>query len=215
MLLYILLDLNKPAWKVQQEDPLNNLRVFVNAFILSDHSNVVKIVNSKTIIFNSEIHRDFSSVVEYLNSRTDFEKLKITPKDLGFALMDLPSAILIFEMSDESDESVKNSQYLDYLKCMFVAQHRKIPVHGFSLHRNILVKMCCEGSGGIFLEDCSLSDLFQLLGNMPKKKSVYQIKCACCRNFVTFGLVCPVCLMVYCKFMPVCKKCKTKFAFIK
>ncbi|ELA42581.1 uncharacterized protein VICG_00333 [Vittaforma corneae ATCC 50505] len=214
MLLYILLDLNKPAWKAHQEDPLNNLQVFVNACILSDQSNTVKIINSKTVIFNSEVHKDFSSVFEYLNSKDDFERLKVTPKDLGFALMDFPTTVLIFEMTDESNEKIKNSQYLEYLKCMFVAQHRKIPIHGFSLHRNILVRMCCEGSGGIFLESCSFSDMFQLLGNRTKKKDAYQIKCACCNNFVTLGLVCPVCLLVYCKFMPVCKKCKTKFTFI-
>ena len=210
MLLYILLDLNKPAWKVQQEDPLNNIRVFVNAFILSDINNIVRIINRKMVIFDSQIHKSFASVFEYLSTQNDFEKLKITPKDLGFALMDSPNTILIFEMSCKIDDG----HYLEYVKCMFAAQSRKIPIHGFSQYKNTLVRMCCEGSGGVFFESCLLSEIFQLLGNIAKKKSSYQIKCACCDKSVTLGLVCPVCLSVFCKFVPVCKKCKTKFSFV-
>lgn len=98
---------------------------------------------------------------------------------------------------------------------MFVAQSKHIPIHGFTLHENTFIKMCCEGSGGFLLESYSLSELLKLFGNPIKKKDSYQFKCTCCDRFVTVGLVCPISLTVSCKFIPVCKKCKTKISLIK
>lgn len=203
MLLSIVLDLNRKEWKMSTEDPLNNLRVFINAFLIANPQNVVRVVNSAAIIFDSRTGEDFFTVFEKDGARP-------TPKDLGFALMELPDSILVFEMSPAD-----SSDYIEYLKCMFVAQQRRIKIHAFSRTRNMLVRMCCEGSGGVFLDDYSLSQLFQLLGNAPNKASGYSIKCICCDKLVSVGLVCPVCLSVFCKFVPVCKKCKTKFSFIK
>lgn len=238
MILSILLDLNTPAWTIQKENPLNNLQVFINAVLLSNPDSIVRIVNSRKIIFDSQIHRSFTRVFEFvnemqsigilnsnisgltnnlnnnINSINSLNNCKITPKDLGFTLMELPTAILIFEMS-KCDSNPNNNNYLEYLKCMFVAQNREIPIYAFSLHKNSFIKMCCEGSGGWLLEDYSLRELFGILGNPVKRKMTYLMRCSCCDKAVTVGLVCPVCLSIFCRFMPVCKKCKTKFNFIK
>lgn len=215
MLLYILLDLNTSFWIIQQENPLNNLKVFINAFLLSNPTNSVKIINSKTVIFDSKINMNFSTVLDYLKLQKNHETLRITPGDLGFALMDDPSAILIFDVSNIKNNENSSEDYLNYLKSMFIAQRKHILIHAVSLHGNEFIKMCCEATNGLFFENYALSDLFQILGTPVKRKDSYQIKCACCNRFVTLGLVCPVCLSIFCKFLPVCKKCKTKFNFIK
>lgn len=200
MLLYILLDLNRSAW-ISSQDPLNNIRVFINAFLISSPSNVVRIVNSSSVIYDSDISFEFSPIISLPHS-------KISPADLGFALMDSPDAVLLFDFSP-----INPSHYLSFLKAMFVAQNRQIPIHVFSRTRNTLLQMCSESSGGIFLNDCSLSELFRILGTPPQIKPGHPIRCSCCNNSVTLGYVCPVCLSVFCKFLPICKRCKTKFSF--
>ncbi|KAM0679961.1 General transcription factor IIH subunit 3 [Glugoides intestinalis] len=208
MLLYILLDLNMQAWhKTEEEDPINNLQVFINAFLLCSIDNIVRIVNSKVVIFDSQKDFDLSPVFLYASQS---DSSRITPGDLGFALMDLPSAVLIFEMSEGNPDD-----HLEYIKCMSVAQMHQIPIYGVSNSNNMLVRMCCDGSGGKYLESYKLSELLQLLGSTGKGKSAYRITCFCCKNIVKVGLVCPICLSIFCKFTPVCKKCKTKFSFIK
>lgn len=208
MLLYILLDLNKQAWNTcGNEDPINNLQVFINAFLLCSIDNTVRIVNSKTVIFDSQKDFDLSPVFLYASQAG---ASRITPCDLGFALMDLPSAVLIFEMSEGNPED-----HLEYIKCMSVAHMHQIPVYGYSKSNNMLVRMCCDGTGGKFLESYKLVELLQLLGTSGTEKSAYRITCFCCNKVVKVGLVCPICLSIFCKFTPVCKKCKTKFSFIK
>lgn len=234
MLLYFILDLNKPAWfsADSEQDPLNNLQIFINAFVASDIGNRVKAINSRTVIFDSAVHSDVSPIFEYLNRRTVeleggknnqhsgdaseasgdsvYESLCITPQDVGYALMDEPDCIFLFNMSNENPRD-----YLNFLKCMFTAQSRKVPIHGFSPRGGSCIKMCCEGSGGRFLTSCSLRDLLGLFGNPGPRKESYEAQCTCCHKSISLGLVCPICLSVYCKFLPVCKICRSKFSFAR
>ena len=204
MLLYIVLDLCRDEWRMAVEDPLNNLQVFINALLLSTPSAVVRVVNSRTVVFDSQLHPSFSTVL------THPSRCGVDPGDLGYALIAMPTAVVVFEMSRP-----RSTDYLGYLKCMSYAHTRGIPVHAFSLHKSMLLKMCSEGTGGMFLESPSLSSLFQLLGNFTNTRGAYSMSCLCCSKSVSVGFVCPVCLSVFCKFIPVCKKCKTKFSFVK
>lgn len=221
MLLYVILDLNKPAWLCTdpEQDPLNNLQVLMNAFRVSNVGNRVKVVNSRTVIFDSSVHTGVSSILEHLDRRTEeiangkdggYERLRITPQDVGYVLMDRPDCIFLFSMSNEDP-----GDYLGFLKCMFAAQSMKVVIHGFSPRGGPCIRMCCEGSGGRFLTSCSLRDLLGLLGNPIPKKESYETQCTCCHKSISLGLVCPICLCVYCKFLPVCKTCKTKFNFTR
>lgn len=207
MLYCIILDLNIKAWEKVDEDPLNNLQVFVNAFIKSKYANKLKIINNKTVIYDSSVDYNFDNILKHLEIN---KEQKITPKDLGYALIDNPDEILMFEMSNE-----ESGEYLEYLKCMFVAQSRNIKINGFSHRNNMLIKMLAEGTGGKYLENCGLRNLLGLLGFPNKKSESYEISCNCCNKHINIGMVCPICLAVYCKFIPVCKRCKTKFSFIK
>jgi len=221
MLLYILLDLNRPRW-ISKDNPLNNLQVFVNAFIASDVQNQVKIINSKSVILDSSIHEDFSPVFEYLNKFAEMHKieddrnmeiyhsLRITPQDLGYALIDGPDAVLIFNMTNELA-----SEYLNYLKCMFAAQSKNVILYGFSPKDDSYIKMCCLGTKGTYFTDFSLKNLLSLVSLCKITKDSHETRCICCQKAVSLGLVCPICLAVYCKFIPVCKVCKMKFSFNK
>lgn len=219
MLLYVVMDLNKPAWLVAdpEQDPLNNLQVFINAFVASDAKNRVRVVNSRAVVFDSAVHMDVSPILEHLDRKTaesdggsPYERLRITPQDIGYSLMDKPDCILLFCMSTEDP-----GDYLNFMKCMFTAQSRKILIHGFSARGGSCIKMCCEGSGGRFLASCALRDLLGLLGSQTPGKESYEARCTCCHKSISLGLVCPICLSVYCRFLPVCRICKSKFSFTK
>lgn len=205
MICYILLDLNLPAWERNGEDPLNNICVFINAILLSKYGNVVKVINNMTVIYDSTVNLDFATCLKASSCTS-----RLSANDLGFALMDCPDQVLIFEMSNE-----EQSEYLNYLKCMFVAQSRGIKINGFSHRSNMLVKMCVQGSGGRFMENCGLKNMLQLLALPEPDKDSYEISCTCCNKHINLAMVCAICLSVYCKFIPVCRRCKTKFSFIK
>ena len=207
MIYYILLDLNIAAWEKCEEDPLNNLQVFINAVVLSRYGNAVKVINNRTLIYDSQNEVDFKEIIKYAETTEGF---RITPKDLGYALIENPDEILIYEMSNED-----SNMYLEYLKCMFVAQSKNIKINGFSLRHNMLIKMLAEGTGGKYLENCNLKSLIGLLSLPANKNESYEISCSCCNKYVNIGMVCPICLAVYCKFIPVCRRCKTKFSFAK
>lgn len=223
MLYYILLDLNLQAWEMTEDDPLNNIQVFIHACVLMKYGNIVKIINNRKVIYDSSKNTNFDKIFESLLNKKDpssgividdntpqnqDEYKSLAPGDLGLALMDSPDEVLIYDMSNE-----KPSEYLEYLKCMFVAQSRKIKINGYSLRNNMLVKMCVEGSKGKWLETCSLGSLLGLLGLPKAEKEAYEISCNCCNKRINLAMVCPICLAVYCKFVPVCKRCKTKFSF--
>jgi transcription initiation factor TFIIH subunit 3 len=241
----VLLDLNLTEW--ESKDQLINLQIYINALLLSKNNNQVKLISNKEVIYNSEDNKNLEEVLQekireinlqesnninnqngrgsmnppehqsqYRSLTNNFNSYRVTPSDLGYALIDKPDSILIYEMSKENPQD-----YLNYLKCMFVAQNRNIKINGYSLKKNNLIKMVTEGSGGIFLENYSLKDLFKTtvsmgMGSMDSICCVFfKMNCLCCDKQTSLGMVCPICLAVYCKFTPVCKRCKTKFSFIK
>lgn len=189
---------------------INNLCVFINAFLLSSSNNRVKIINSRRILYDSQT--DLKFPLEYFQNNENIEIFDSSiENDLGYSLIDIPESILIYDLTVNNGNS---GSYLRFLKSMFVAQSHKIKIHAFSYSKNSFIKMCCNGTDGIFLKEASLVELFMLLGNIPIQKDSYEILC-CCNKTVRIGLICPICLSVFCKFKPVCSKCKTKFNFIK
>lgn len=202
MIMHILLDLNLSSWPIDGDyDPLNNIRVFINGLTLSNPNSSIKIINSKKIIFDSCKDKNLVDCLTPFSSR-------VTPADLGISLMEKPDCVLIISMSKESPDD-----YLNYLKCMFVAQSHNIVIHGYSKHRESFIKMCCADTKGQYLESLSLRSLFGLLGLPVDSPSTYSTRCMCCHNDVSIGMVCPICLAIYCKFVPICKNCKIRFSF--
>lgn len=214
MILHVLLDLNLRAWP--PTNPLNNLQVLINAFLLSGISKKVKIISSKQIIYDSEQSISFESFFEAIQklignlTSDNFKETTLTPNDLAYSLMEKPDQILIFNFSEENP-----SEYLKYLKCMFTGQNNKIKIHSFSFRDSSFLKMCAEGTNGSYLTSFELDLLFNIFGIDQKSFSSPHQKCLCCNKNVLIGNVCPICLAVYCKFIPVCRNCKSKFSFPK
>lgn len=206
---YILLDLNFENWKQTKENPFDLLRIFLHALKYSSTNNKVTIINNLEVIYDSEKNDDIENVLKYrdLNINKD---LNINVKDIGYALYFKPERILIWTYGIENKD-----EYVKYSKCMFLAQKHNCIINAFSFQENTITKMICTGTGGVYFDTCSCENLLKLLGNLKIKNENFTIICQCCNNHVKTGLVCPVCLSIYCKFLPVCKKCKTKFVFCK
>ncbi len=207
MIFYILLDLNFKNWKQIDDNPFDCLRVFINAVIHSSHENILKIVNNMNIIYDSEKNDNIETILEY-QKRNINEDLRINVRDLGYCIMQKPNNILIwtFDIEDENE-------YMLYAKCLFSAQKHNCIINGYSFYKNQCIRMCCVGSGGIYFNECNYKNIFKLLGNIQKRNEVFMTTCFCCKKHVKVGFVCPICLSIYCKFLPVCKICKTKFSF--
>ncbi|KAI5170339.1 transcription initiation factor TFIIH subunit 3 [Pancytospora epiphaga] len=207
MLICVLLDLNKQSWCYLPQDSFSNLLIYLQAIKRSSPDNTVYVINSRSIIWSSQIDDDFSKITRF-SSTKQAEELEITPNDLGYALILKPNSVLIYNLAQEAPE-----HYLKYLKCTYTAQKYRVRIDAFCGSENTLIKMCCRSSGGTYLDNNGVQDLLGLLGNTEQKIEVFRTRCFCCNKCVQVGLVCPICLAIYCKFLPVCKRCKTKFTF--
>lgn len=207
MLVYIVLDLSPGSWRSGDKDLFNNLQVYVSAVRYSSADSTVRIVNSQKIVYDSDADGDLSCVAAFAEENRN-EDLSVTPSDLGVALVHRPSTVLIYSLGAE-----RPSHYLKYIKCMFTAQKYSIRIDAFCLRECMSVKMCCRGTGGVYLEEGSSRELLGLLGIVFPEKEVFVTQCQCCSKRIDVGLVCPICLAVYCRFFPVCRRCKTKFTF--
>ncbi|KAI5151732.1 transcription initiation factor TFIIH subunit 3 [Enteropsectra breve] len=207
MLLYIALDLNMEAWGSEQEEPFTALRIFMNAFLRSHPENRIKIINSLKIIHDSSSDNDLETVIELSKSG---RKLSVTPADVGLALYGSAERILIFSMTSENKD-----HFLNYAKCMSLAAENKVRIDVFSKLTNNSLELLAEGTGGSCFSTFSIENFLSLLGSFPSEYPIKDVLCYCCSKRTDVGHVCPVCLTVYCKFVPICKRCKIKFIFAK
>jgi transcription initiation factor TFIIH subunit 3 len=224
MILHILLDLDVKQWPILDgKDLFNNLQIFINAYRISCPSNCLKIINSQEFIYDSERDSDMFQIIEKYNALRHNSKMngdldqskehndkKYCVNDLGFSILHKPNRILIYNMGHENQED-----YLKYLKCMFVAQKHGIRIDAFSYRDNMFIKMCSKATNGVYLNSTEVEGLIGTLGNIKPDKDINIINCLCCNKEVNIALICPICLSLYCKFIPVCKRCKTKFSFNK
>ncbi|CAD25620.1 hypothetical protein [Encephalitozoon cuniculi GB-M1] len=210
MILFLLIDLEKENWELTTRDLFNDIVVFLNAYHKSSRNNRVVVVSGKTVLFDSS-ESDITEIYRIIEHPHGYDV-----GDLGYALClhrDEESQIVIFTLGRE-----RKDEYLRYLKCMFAAQRFGIRVSAFSLFENKTILQCCASTGGDYStsEDGCLRFLLSLLGTRGEPKPLgFPATCYCHNRQVLLGLVCPICLSVFCRFVPVCKKCKSKFSFTK
>lgn len=210
MILFLLIDLDVEHWRLTTRDLLNDVLVFLNAYHKSSRSNRMLVVSARKILFDSD-KEDISEIYRITESGCCYDV-----NDLGYALClhrNEPSQILIFTLREETKD-----EYLRYLKCMSAAQRFKIRIDAFSLFDNKTISQCCASTGGSYStsEDDCLAFLLSILGTQDVPRPLgFPAHCYCHDKQVLLGLVCPVCLSVFCKFVPVCRRCKSKFSFIK
>ena len=214
MLFCIIMDLNTAHWPPPSEEPspLDCLRLYISAVLNSSINNTVRVINSRRIVYDSSHHDDPGECIKEAHDRMRPEKrdMGVCAEDLGYALLMKPQRVFILSFS----EGVSQDEYVAYTKCIFAAQRHGCRIDGYTGHDGSLVKMCCSGTGGIYLQSCTYEEFLRPLGTVQGDNHEWPIKCICCPDKrIDIGMICPICLSVYCKFIPICRKCKTKFAF--
>lgn len=213
MILSVILDLTEDNY-CRSQDPssiFTNLHIFLNSFLTLSHDNNFHIINNQKIIFNSA-KDDLTSLMSKLSSQPGF----CLSRDLGYSLLynkpqsNSQQKTRIFILN-ASQPSVTN-----LIKCSFVAEKLDIRIDALSLYPCPVLNQVCHTNNGVYDEVGNIEFFISLLWDEKSvKMKNYGIVCLCHEKIIEYGLVCPVCLSVYCRFAPICKKCKTKMSFLK
>lgn len=208
MHLYIILDLQKKSWANLENSSLllNNLFILINTFLLFSFDNEVIIINNlKKIIFNNK-NKKFDK--NYKFNFNDKKNTLINDLSLTFLLTKNYefTKILIISLSQE-----KKEDFLKYLKTIFISNRyfEKYKIYIYSKFKNSYLN-----SNFIFFENFELKNLLKIFTNKEKKCNYQKMYCFCHKNEILYGLVCPICLAVYCKFVAICKQCRVRFKVV-
>lgn len=118
-------------------------------------------------------------------------------------------------------------QYKGMMNCMFRFRDQKIPVDILSLYREEgIFQQLSYMSGGVYLSPkgnqiCSLMEYIFGIDpsirktlSLPEPPSIdLRPDCFCHGKPLSEGFVCSVCLGIFCKFIPICPICRSKFDF--
>ncbi|RVD92142.1 RNA polymerase II transcription initiation [Tubulinosema ratisbonensis] len=206
MILIGLIDPNIENWQ-KQENPdklFSNTLFYFHTFLSLDRSNRILLLNDKKIVFDS----DTAKLTEIKDILSKFKSQNLS-NDLGMSL--LLSKRLNLETQIFIENFDKNLDHFKILRCLFTANKLNIQINVVS--DNKLLMMLANFTNGIFYENDSF--FVKILGNPSKQLINIETRCFCHDKIILVGLTCPVCLTVYCGFMPVCKKCKSKMIFNK
>eukprot|EP01084_Bolivina_argentea_P190049 326710_1 len=132
-----------------------------------------------------------------------------------------PRVLCIYASNDIS------SQYIPIMNCIFSAQKRNILIDSCVLTTkdSLFLQQSSYLTGGIYSKPSHIKGLAQhLLMTFLASKSVrthlslpitqkvdFRASCFCHQKPVNIGVVCPVCLSIFCKQSPSCKTCGTRF----
>lgn len=207
MVLSVILDLTEDnyCYITDPKSILVNLHIFLNTYLTLSHDNVIYIINNQTTIFDSNLH-SLTELMAKIRPQATFS----LAQDFGYSLLHYRSA-RVFIMNVSPVQCITN-----LIKCSFVAEKLGIRIDALSLTPCSVLSQVCYTNNGIYDETGSMEFFLSMLwSEKVVKKSNYGIVCLCHEKMVEYGLICPVCLSVYCKFVPICRKCKTKMSFLK
>lgn len=205
-MLFVVLQRSRVRWQ-ELSDPsktLSSIIFFFNTFLKLHVDNRI-IVVSREVIFDS-CTASLESFVESLRHEEDAP----LSADLGYALCLAniygcrPRVLIVSFRADK-----------DLLSCAFGAQKLGVRIDSLSFDDNEVAKQAAVMTGGMYWRGEPLSRFFMMiLGTRCENQPIsFQASCACHNRAVSFGLVCPICLAIYCGVVPICKKCKIKFEF--
>lgn len=209
MVFYILIDLNVENYQKTDHPELlfKNLIIFLNAYQKATNNSPLIIISQHKIIFDSS-HHEITDILQIFKENSSDSSISLA-QDFGFTLLQQKAKriLVINSVSQNSD---------NLLKCMFVVQKLKIRVDAISLVPCPVLNQICFSTNGRYSENAGIEFFLEMLGNLRVENVPhFGVLCICHEKEVLSGLVCPVCLSVYCKFVPICKKCKTKISFLK
>ncbi|KAL6122109.1 gtf2h3 [Nucleospora cyclopteri] len=197
----VIIDYNDSIGKEAINEYFSTIYAFLNAYKSTDENNSFFVINNRIIHETQQNSSNYNTVFG------DRKLYPITTGDIGLCLLRECDAILLCTF---------HGQFLDFknlIKCMHAAQELNVPIHTFTMSECNNLRLISEGTKGKYV----CNDFVGLLGILREEKEtrhgVFQIKCFCCQKYTAVGVCCPICLTVYCKFTPICKKCKTKFDF--
>ena len=177
----------------------SSIFAFLNGVLLFSESNKILLINNKQIVFDSEIHEDFNII---------FKKsmYPVRTGDIGYALILKPDIIVACTMFKD------NLDFNNLLNCIKAASQMNIRIDTFCLEESNGLKLLSNGTNGLFIKN-DFQDLLRILyeDKNTNLHTEFNVKCYCCKKDTKIGYCCPICLTIYCKFTPICKKCKIKF----
>jgi len=178
-----------------------NLQIYINALLNSDAQAILKIICAGRAAF--DFSRD-DDLIEALNTflLANAHQHGITTGNIGCSLMDLPDEILIIQKENKAE----------YSNIVFVSRQYKVKINAYSEQLCNGLKMCCEATGGIYMQTPSISNFLSILG---MSRALLHDRNASNGDSRTKVNICPLCLELYSAFVPICKKCKIKFKFSK
>lgn len=206
MILFVILQRDQAHWQ-ELPDPfatLSSIIIFFNMFLKLRGDNRIVVV-SGGVIFDSSSH-ELSELVGRLRHAKDAP----LRQDMGYVLCltnvyQCKSRVLL--VTFETDK--------DVLRCIFSAQKLGIRIDSVSFDNSEVVKQAATITGGIYWRGEPLNTFFlKMLGSRVETQPIdFTTSCTCHDKRIMYGLVCPICLAVYCQVVPVCKKCKIRFEF--
>eukprot|EP01083_Nonionella_stella_P101867 289253_1 len=120
-----------------------------------------------------------------------------------------------------------SSQYIPIMNCIFSAQKRNILIDSCILtqYDSLFLQQASDLTHGIYSKPQHIKGLAQhlLMTYLPSKsvrkhlylpitqKVDFRASCFCHQKPVNIGVVCPVCLSIFCEQSPACKTCGTRF----
>ncbi|KAI0785632.1 transcription factor Tfb4-domain-containing protein [Abortiporus biennis] len=163
------------------------------------------------------INRNSNSSSESLSkTKTKLEELGVEAE----AMLD-PRVLIISVSPDQS------AAYISMMNSIFSAQKLKVTIDVCKLYGpdSVFLQQAAHLTGGsyIYLErpDALLQYLtmsflpppsLRTLISVPTQDKIdFRAACFCHKQIVDIGFVCSVCLSIFCKPVPVCSTCRTKF----
>lgn len=195
-----------------KQEALNDLLVFITLYCRTCQSSQVKIVQGLSILFDSEQHmeEEAKAAIEAGFSGRQFD----SAADLGYALL------LVHKEKDKGQVVLFSAgeSYFNMIKCAFTARKLNIPVHCVLAAEGLVSQMTEVFRGSSFFLSSGASFFEYLLSTQAyemgtKRVAVSKRHCMCHNREIEIGYLCPICLGLYCKFIPLCRHCKTKFVF--
>jgi transcription initiation factor TFIIH subunit 3 len=182
--------------------------VFLNIFLGSSIANRVMCISGGELLFSSD-----TDPLESLQKRVEGIQGFHTARDAAMALLNIHASggegRIVLVSGGEVDKKE------EYVKALFAARKHCIPidvvcpVNAISLLKSLSSGSFFHGRRGVFKHLLSTLSLCRDLQEVEKAKCVLHGK------EISVGHVCPICLSLYCKFVPICQKCRTRFLFKK
>lgn len=223
----------------------NQIQTFLNIYLASSTNSILSFYNSTLLQFNFEndlsklvetsekITTDPSLI--HPSFMTKFIQLICKMNKLNGNLKKRILIIYNGEITSQVEPVEKEIRALKHkiISIGYFCKESKIICDFVSIHSLNSLNQLAIITGGFYI---TLSDTNYLLNvltcfvglNVSIRNEIIPVRsepissstiinsyCNCHLKSISIGYLCPICMALYCSFVPVCKYCKSKFEFIK